>query len=165
MEEQLISLETAKLTKEKGFKISTQKAYINDILFINFESSDGNERDYYFDADDFYNNWNKKNWVFNLNGGECFGCKLDNKRYFEAYSAPTQSLLQKWLREEMDMWVTIIFNGITYSISIYGRYTPDEEEIEISDTGSLNFEDKYFLRYEQALEEGLQEALKLITNK
>jgi hypothetical protein len=76
--------------------------------------------------------------------------------------APTQSLLQKWLREEMDMWVTIIFNGITYSISIYGRYTPDEEEIEISNTGSLNFEDKYFLRYEQALEVGLQEALKLI---
>jgi hypothetical protein len=62
----------------------------------------------------------------------------------------------------MDMWVTIIFNGITYSISIYGRYTPDEEEIEISNTGSLNFEDKYFLRYEQALEVGLQEALKLI---
>ena len=80
-------------------------------------------------------------------------------------SAPTQSLLQKWLREEMDMWVTIIFNGITYSISIYGRYTPDEEEIEISNTGSLNFEDKYFLRYEQALEVGLQETLKLIDNE
>jgi hypothetical protein len=85
-------------------------------------------------------------------------CQLWDNEYY----APTQSLLQKWLREEMDMWVTIIFNGITYSISIYGRYTPDEEEIEISNTGSLNFEDKYFLRYEQALEVGLQEALKLI---
>jgi hypothetical protein len=100
--------------------------------------------------------------LYRFLGETCREVDLNCQLWDNEYYAPTQSLLQKWLREEMDMWVTIIFNGITYSISIYGRYTPDEEEIEISNTGSLNFEDKYFLRYEQALEVGLQEALKLI---
>jgi hypothetical protein len=153
MKDQIVSYETAVLAKSKGFDVNTT-IEVGDVFkyTLVYDGSKTllkeNEEPVYIPD---YNYQFQHEKEYKLFENECF--------------APTQSLLQKWLRETKDMWVTIIFNGITYSISIYGRYTPDEEEIEISDTGSLNFEDKYFLRYEQALEEGLQSALKLITNK
>lgn len=155
MKEELISIETAMLAKEKDFNISTQKAYIGESLFINFEESFG-EREFYFDADDFYNDWNRKGWFFDKEGSGCFGCNLDNIKWFEAYSAPTQSLLQKWLRENYKIIVSI---NIMSDLSYYSLL------IDIN-KNKLNLENQSknrgFSTYEEALEDGLLEALKLI---
>ena len=73
--------------------------------------------------------------------------------------APTQSLLQKWLRETKDKVICVYSNASGYLWSIdkvsgthikYSMYTGDCEE-----SGA-------FTTYELALEKGLQEALKLI---
>lgn len=70
--------------------------------------------------------------------------------------APTQSLLQKWLREKHNINIMVypeLYNGkITYYH--YDIYT------DLSITYSENLFD--FKTYEEALEFGLQEALKLI---
>ena len=69
---------------------------------------------------------------------------------------PTQSLLQKWLREEHKLCVSIecVNSDLTWDWSVRGvtkflqeEYMPD-----------INYS------YEEALEKGLQEALKIIKN-
>lgn len=62
------------------------------------------------------------------------------------YHAPTQSLLQKWLREAHEIFVSV---DVNFNIKIYYK---DELHNEI-----FNFNS-----YEEALEKGLQEGLKLI---
>ena len=101
-----VSYELAKLLKEKGFDKPTQKAYINNKLFKNFEESSG-ECEYYFHSDDFYEDWNKKGWVYTEKGQGCFGCKLDNLNYFEAYAAPTITEVVMWLYEKRGIWVAV----------------------------------------------------------
>lgn len=161
MEEQLISFETAKLAKEKGFNVSVPKYYRSDEkLIVNFEDSEGNEREYYFDADDFEENWNKEGWVVSKDGDMCFGCRMDNKNYFIPYSAPTQSLLQKWLREahDINMYIEPIWSDSKKDKTEYipwVLYRKDEEILQ-------DEEPRYFNTYEEALEIGLQEALKMI---
>lgn len=65
------------------------------------------------------------------------------------YSAPTQSLLQKWLREEHELFIYCVPRRNVY---------PD-----IKWTNNISVrENIFFTTYEEALEKGLQEALKLI---
>lgn len=162
MKDQLISLETAKLAKEKGFNISTQIAYIDDKLFTNFEDSHGDEREYYFDANDFYEDWNRKDWVFSKDGGECFGCKLDNKKWFEAYSAPTQSILQRWLRENHNLFITIEpYIGHDYDI-FYGGKIFKRKATKTSGNIKIINTNIFYSSYEDTLERALYEALTLI---
>jgi hypothetical protein len=123
MELQLINFETAKLAKEKGFNIPTLDYYISSGEFINNEDYEGDDHVYPED-------WNKKGWIFDKSRSRCFGCKLDEVIYFKAYAAPTQALLQKWLREK-------------HKINITLHHTS-------------------FDTYEEALEVGLNEALKTI---
>lgn len=86
-----------------------------------------------------------------LNGGYDSG--EDAKRYT---SAPTQSLLQKWLREKHDIHININ----TYYFEDLQKYGYEVEDI-IHPEGwvVINNPKK---TYEEALEKGLQEALKLI---
>lgn len=68
-------------------------------------------------------------------------------------------LLQKWLREVHEMWVIVTFDSITYDVSIYGKYALIPIELK----SYLSIPDAYcFTTYEQALEEGLKQALNLI---
>lgn len=68
-------------------------------------------------------------------------------------SAPTQSLLQRWLREKHKKFITVTAKGF---VKGSGRET-------IRWTNNISQrKNKYFTTYEQALEAGLQEALKLI---
>lgn len=120
MKEQLISFETAKLAKEKGF---TQKG--------------------------IYPKWrvDGKILVELTNGDE------------EYHSASTQSLLQKWLREEHN--IHILMN--------VGMYDGNKQTFycNVCLFGENLYKSKFrsktsIYTYEEALEEGLQEALKLI---
>ena len=131
MKEQLISFKTAKLAKEKGFNIPCKyfykEKYINAIEYEVVH-------DGHLEA-----NWNEN---FKYSPAEC--------------SAPTQSLLQKWLREKHHLIIIIAYqyehDSTPYSYWIY----KENNSLPINQwVNDLN-------TYEEALEMGLQESLKLI---
>ena len=94
--------------------------------------------------------------------GEIKGTKIGmhgNPNAYGGISAPTQSLLQKWLREVHSIYVSIDYliievidsKGVRFDWSIYNK----NESIESKELIGL-------LTYEEALEKGLVAALKLI---
>ena len=87
MKEQLISLETAKLAKEKGFNLNSPAFYGCD------NPSSGKESNQLI-----LREW--ENWVN-------FGNEDSPQEGTAIYSASTQSLLQKWLREVYKIHITI----------------------------------------------------------
>lgn len=87
----------------------------------------------------------------NLNIGRVY---CGNEEWDEVY--PTQSLLQKWLREEHNIKVESLFN--TLSNDYYINIVYNENNILRRFIGT-------YKTYEQALEVGLYEALKLIPNE
>lgn len=67
-------------------------------------------------------------------------------------SAPTQSLLEKWLREKHNLFISVWFNDLT------GKWWVDIYELP---TMKIFYDSEIeFKTYEEALERGLQEALK-----
>ena len=91
----------------------------------------------------------------------------------EYYFAPTQSLLQKWLREVHKIDVIITFEPIDDSTVAYvwnvlylkengGKKAYDWHHIICSFSEEIMC---WYDTYEEALEEGLQVALKLINKK
>ena len=129
MTEEFVTLETAKLLKEKGFKEDVFTFYEVDCVegdMILSETYDESE------------NFNEKN---------------------DCLSAPTQSLAQKWLRETKNIHICV-YNcacGYGYEISKADNGT----HIASSVYEGTNDGSKWDI-YEDALEAGLQEALKLI---
>lgn len=129
MTEEFVTLETAKLLKEKGFKEDVFTFYEVDCVegdMILSETYDVSE------------NFNEKN---------------------DCLSAPSQSLAQKWLRETKNIHICV-YNcacGYGYEISKADNGT----HITSSVYEGPNDGGKWDI-YEEALEAGLQEALKLI---
>lgn len=129
MTEELVTLETAKLLKEKGFKEDVFTFYEVDCVegdMILSETYDESE------------NFNEKN---------------------DCLSAPSQSIAQKWLRETKNLYICV-YNcacGYGYEISKADNGT----HIASSVYEGPNDGGKWDV-YEDALEAGLQEALKLI---
>lgn len=123
MEEQLISFETAKLAKEKGF--------------------DG----YCYDCFNSYGCLNSNGWCEYIQDNDTILPFKSSALKKEDFLRPTQSLLQKWLREEHNINVYCVpteidetkwYNNIASSYKVY--------------TGT----------YEEALEKALYHMLKLI---
>lgn len=141
MKEELIRFETAKLAKEKGFNIPTNKMFSLSIDYSTFNKTDNSEIIKFHDGDKH----------------ECANIPYDWNNFNSQttniyYSAPTQSLLQKWLREKhnIHIWITrflISEQEFCYNIENYEGLRQNRGEFET---------------YEEALEIGLQEALKLI---
>jgi hypothetical protein len=129
MTEEFVTLETAKLLKEKGFKEDVFTFYEVDCVegdMILSETYDESE------------NFNEKN---------------------DCLSAPTQSLAQKWLRETKNIHICV-YNcacGYGYEISKADNGTHITSSVYegTNDGGEWD-------TYEEVLETGLQEALKLI---
>ena len=147
MQDQLVSFKVAKLAKEKGFGID----------FVGTE---------YVPA--FYC---KKSDVNNFQETEI---QIEDGFMKDFYLRPTQSLLQKWLRDKHKLEVCVSFSpdwewndkdeclctNMGYRVDwgfvgVWKKY-----EIE-----SYPLERHGFKTYEQALEEGLYEALTLIKNE
>ena len=133
MKEELISLETAKLAKEKGFKLN---------FCVELFYPDPHKENEYITTECIHD------WEF-----------VENN---DTYSRPTQSLLQKWLREE-------------HNLHFYIDTTPSFEQMEshkskyklhirVPFSPFKSTTAYYYLEstYEEVLEKGLQEALKLI---
>jgi hypothetical protein len=128
MKEQFVTYKTAKLAKEKYFREHCNEVYVETAAHTIISGHNGDE--YYMEYEPAH--------IKKI--GHLY--KEDN----QLCSAPTQSLLQKWLREACIINLLVGFNpqfGFTWKI------------ISKSEGGFKN-------TYEEALEIGLQEALKLI---
>ena len=143
MEEQLISYETAKLAKEKGFDEKVYREYDKSgYLRCTSKSADVVLGPY------------------------------DELLKSTEYPAPTQSLLQRWLREVHNCFIDILPHRDgdsknkqwkskkdvfwTVEVDYYGK----NFEIELTDDS--DFTQHFNNNYEEALEIGLYQALKLI---
>lgn len=135
MEEQLISFETAKLAKEKGFDEKVYREY-DKSGYLRCTSKSANV---------------------------VLG-PYDELLKSTEYPAPTQSLLQKWLREEHNSIVEVVYSKQDYTSPIKFESTVDyfTKELEYEITIDPEFSSEKFLKYEDALEIGLFNALKLI---
>ena len=125
MEDTRITFETAKLAKEKGFPQEPNRL---KIPYYNYKGE--------FKGD-------VKDWLRKYLKGE-------DTSDVESVSAPTQSLLAKWLREEHNIHLIAYKN-----INIDGY-----DWCYITTDGITNINS--YKTYEEAYEIGLQEALKLI---
>ncbi len=130
MEEQLITFETAKLAKEKGFSINTTE-------YWEYQAS-GPER-YKFITED-------------SPGATWVNDDLKNR-----ICISTQSLLQRWLREVHNIKLWVEFNYTKEWFSYYLDKYDDKKIILQKEVRNQSFE--------EALEVGLQEVLKLISNE
>lgn len=125
MKDELISFDTAKLAKEKGFpqdrsqNVQTYETYKGEQLTTDNVMIAVNDLDYY-----------------------------------STIAAPTQSLLQKWLRDEHGIHIEVCRSEDEWA---YNLYTINQGNRHIP----RGF--KTYDIYEKALEAGLVEALKLIT--
>lgn len=158
MEETLISFEAAKLAKEVGFDWKCYSYYDNNgKLYDNYlENGSSTDTDFRVDLKDLLENWNQKNMQVAIANFHNF-----KPTYSYVYSAPTQSLLQKFLRDVHKIHIEISLghdeNNIWYNFNLFKiefgyKYDPINLEKEFSGSNS----------YEEALEIGLQESLKLI---
>ena len=137
LKEKLISFETAILAKEKGFKNACDG-------FVN------KDNEYIFMPDLLYPN----NSEFSHNSEEDPEVVEWKELMKTLVLAPTQSLLQKWLREVHEI-----------SIKIDDYYTNSRVRFDYNVCELGSQEDNpvgIFETYEEALEIGLQEALKQI---
>lgn len=131
MTDTIISFETAKLAKEKGFNCEC-RAYYN----------------------------NKKNRIHDVVRKDYNGVILVEAQDFSKinyYSAPTQALIQKWLREEQGLYVEVNVSSEYSTNEIW----EDSFYVDIKKEGFFS-EEWELDSYENALEKGLIEALKLI---
>jgi hypothetical protein len=149
MKDQCIVLKTAKLAKEKGFNIGCNGSYTE---FLKTHKSDNpsfamKKGEIEFDNSFFFINNNSL-------------CDNSNEN-FTMYAAPAQSLLQRWLREVHNFHIEIVlghdeketwYDFYVYKIEL--GYDDDfiADSSDMDDNGS----------YEETLETGLQEALKLM---
>jgi len=147
MKEQLITFETAVLAKEKGFVNGTKGCFI---IYkednINPKGNKGTKKGEF--------EYCKR---FSLKNGE-----LDSDEDYKYLERPTQSLLQKWLREvhNINVWVSSKTTDKGNTIYIpHGRTIPDTIVKGLVKDVIVY---KTFDKWEEAFEFGLQEALKLI---
>jgi hypothetical protein len=142
MEEKLISYKIAKLAKEKNFN---QKVFFSyeckekPILCCGgyYGKKDINEHGYIIARKYVLHNYN-------------------SRKNSNAYSAPTQTLLQKWLREKHDIDVFVLPVRYTGYLEI-GYYT-----YSIKGEQPVGKEKYKFDTWEDALEIALEKGLKLI---
>ena len=87
-----------------------------------------------------------------LESDECFN--RYNKGVDSVCSAPTQSLLQRWLREEKGYYVYPFFDNESRRWTWVCRELTGDMWIQL-----LDFEERYFDTYELALEDALKYAL------
>lgn len=125
MKEPLISFETAKLAKKKGFDLSQIDFYsIDGLLYTNLD----------------YGSWTVA------------GIRND------VYQAPTQSLLQKWLRETHNIHIGIEL-ATDYELNTLLPYV---YQVGIYKDGNYHVDREFYDTFEQALESGLFQSLNLV---
>lgn len=137
MEEQLVSLEVAKLLKDKGFNIPCESCYV---LTTNSLWELLGER--------------RGTWC-----EICTQIDWNNGKNGNTISAPTQSIVAKWLREKHNFHIIIYNNASGYGYEITKADNGTHISNDMNDgPNSRGLWDTY----EEALEAGLLGTLKLI---
>lgn len=134
--EEICTYEVAKLAKEKGFPQEVSR----------WRDSTSPSRNYY-------------NHKGELNGDcleiiKCICRKEEVPIELQTIAAPTQSLLQRWLREERGYYVYPFFDNESRRWTWVCRELTGDMWIQL-----LDFEERYFDTYELALEDALKYAL------
>ncbi len=136
MQEQLVSKETAILAREKGYNFYS-KYFHTDSFGLCYIDESGE-------------------FLYNTEGHHQYDCNGDFS-FGERYYAPTQSLLQRWLREVHNIHISV---G-----NIYNDWSKWSFAVVVKNKGiiiSFRNDKNIFNSYEEALEIGLLKALKLI---
>lgn len=138
MHERLILFETAKLAKEKSFNIPCFSCYDNKgyIKHPFLENGSSTDTDFRVDLDDLLEN--------------------HNHTHYSTNSAPTQSLLQKWIREAHGIHIEILLSDEQPHKHFYYRI------MQMSKYFTLAHDGIYNISYEDITEIALQDALKRI---
>ena len=151
MKEQLINFETAKLAKEKGFNVETLHFYCKNRTC------------------DYIKTPYKYSFEVNANQETLINGEIDNFGYGITWSAPTQSLLQKWLRDVHNIYVES-YHDLTSDgtkIQFYTSWGFLQQKDKNGNRNVNGWYDEYndWKTYEEALEIGLQEGLKLLSDE
>lgn len=171
MREQLISKETALLAKEKGFDWDCDSAYLQEDgepYLSGLRYFDGNGSgltnnkaidDHYFGSYDISEESEELPRVISPRSSTVVDIK-------GICTAPTQSFLQKWLRDVHKIHISIAVNfdneGDEDIKWYYGLNNRFDNALHNDSFNVIN--DKYFNIYEEALENALKYALELINN-
>lgn len=153
MGEVLVSFETAKLAKEVGFNEPCYDLFV--LHHINETPYTENSHYYYWQTtctnDDIQEVIDERK-ILQINNPK------DDYSTSEICTAPTQSLLQKWLREvhKIDIIPTFSRNSRTYGYNMY--YTEENKPVYIN-KNSIKA-----TTYEEALELALYKALTIVKN-
>lgn len=150
MEEQIVTYEIAKLAKEKGFDVMVKGSYTEYLKTqTDPEYPDGGGPFSMVKGEvDFDNSYFKNN-----GSGD-----YSNNNNYNMCAAPTQALLQKWLREHHKIYVSpreswSIDNTLEFVCTVNGSYanhTSIDKPINRFDT------------YEDAMEAGLKLGLSIV---
>ena len=148
MKDEIVTLETAKLLKEKKFDVLVQGSYTQYLTTqIDPEYPEGGGPFGWTKGEVEMSSGYFRN---NDKGGD-----FSNKKY-TMYAAPTQSLVQKWLREVHNIQV-YCYSSAKNGKGIYRDYVVHVNEMSINDA-----RDEEFQTYEAAMEVGLQVSLEMI---
>lgn len=143
MKEELVSFEIAKLLKRLGFISFSEEELKSRMCIVHYIYDEDGKLAY--DEDGFYVN----TWVYD--GISIFPIK-GKYRLLDTVEAPTQSLVQKWLREIHNIH---LLNGFNY----------DKHQFKV--VRNIAFTSPIMTAeydtYEEALEEALQQGLKLLS--
>ena len=135
IEEQFVTLETAKLLKEKGFNETCLAYYKNNMLVAIYE-----------DCHDI------------LPATNTLLDKISPKN--ECYSAPTQQMAMRWLREVHNLCISIILDGYVDGCDPLGYYIAIDQYgapyHEVSPTLIDRPDQVFFKTYEEALEAAIK---------
>ena len=132
MEDTRITFETAKLAKEKRFP---QEPNRRKVPYYNYKG------EFNGDVTDFLRKYLRE----------------EDTSDVESVSAPTQSLLAKWLREEHNLHINISSLSMNCFSFMLEKLNDTGTTLCGGHLGKINYK-----TYEEAYEIGLQEALKLI---
>ena len=134
MRHDVILFETAKLARDKGFKVPCDGRYF----------------------------WDHK-WQLSLKGAvKCSNDSDMKDRSNVSYCAPTQSLIQKWLRDEHRIYITV--SSIEDGENILFDYSI-KQKAQIFGFSEIKTKLQEFKTYDEALESGIEKALNLIKSK
>lgn len=137
IEESYVSFETAKLLKEAGFSVPCRGVYVTD-------------RTGYYEFREYDNKQTTDDLCWNTEDG-----------FQYEYLAPTQALAARWLREVHHLNVYACFDYVCFDDG-ERKWFFMRENTMINDYTSVYCSIISYDSYEQALEAGLQEAVKLI---
>ena len=140
MKENIINIETAKLAKEKGFNIVCDNCFAETLEYTIYDYHHGSSHD---EISEYV--------PPRLLSSDCLGGET-----IKVYEAPTQTLLQRWLREvhDIDIWINRSFSmNHSYHYEVMKDWDFENIEKQHSEPNRS---------YEQCLEDALLFGLKLI---